>query len=121
MEQLKTNCTEKNLWECIIAFQEYPFYTISGLPFSYQLKIGKNGMYTKELFISRTEHSKSLAWSSVLYAFRAAQERQEMVFSKPKQIADVRGISYTYSILWQFGIIQVPEDVVAKLQSGRKL
>lgn len=30
VENLQENCTEENLWKCIVAFQEYPFYTACG-------------------------------------------------------------------------------------------
>ena len=30
--------TDGHLWDCIVAFQNYPFYTVCGLPFSYTLK-----------------------------------------------------------------------------------
>lgn len=112
--------TEEHLWECIVAFQSYPFHTISGLPFSYTLKTGRNGEYTKELFIDRRENSKSLAWSSVRMAFQKALEKKGAVFSRPKELADVRGVSYTFSLFWRFGIITVPEDAVAKLKGRRK-
>lgn len=114
-KKFKEDCTEENLWKCIIAFQAYPFYTVSGLPFSYTLKIGRNGEYTKELFIDRRENSKSLAWSSVKIAFEKAMEKPFTVFNRPKAIADVRGISYSYSLLWRFGVIRVPEEVEKKL------
>ena len=91
VNDLRENCTEDNLWRCIIAFQEYPFYTISGLPFTYTLKTGRRGGLTKELFIDRRENSKSLAWSSVKIAFERAIESKDTVFSRPKEIADVRG------------------------------
>ena len=52
--------TDGHLWDCIVAFQNYPFHTVSGLPFSYTLKKGRNGEYTKKLFIDRREKSKSL-------------------------------------------------------------
>lgn len=116
VQKLQENCTEEYLWKCIIAFQRYPFYTSSGLPFTYTLKIGRSGGYTKELFIDRRESSKSLAWSSVRLAFTKAMQNRETVFTRPKEIADVRGISYSYSLLWHFGIIKVPEKVAAKLQ-----
>ena len=64
VNDLRENCTEDNLWRCIIAFQEYPFYTISGLPFTYTLKTGRRGGLTKELFIDRRENSKSLGGQS---------------------------------------------------------
>ena len=44
------------------------FKTYSGLPFTYEIRKGRSGEYTKELWIDRREKSKSLAWSSVLLA-----------------------------------------------------
>lgn len=121
VENLKENCTEENLWKCIVAFQGYPFYTASGLQFSYKLKIGRNGGYTKELLIDRRENSKSLSWSSIRLAFEKALEKAKnakkdvALFTRPKEIADVRGVSYSYSLLWRFGMINVPGDVAGKL------
>ena len=112
--------TEGHLRDCIVAFQNYPFHTVSGLPFSYTLKKGRNGEYTKELFIDRRENSKSLAWNSVRMVFRKALEQQGTVFTRPKELADVRGVSYTFSLLWRFGMISVPEEVEKKLKGNRK-
>ena len=50
-----------------------------------------NGDYTKELFIDRRENSKSLAWSSIKIAFNKALEKSGTVFTRPKELADVRG------------------------------
>lgn len=33
----------------------------------------------------------------------------------PKELADVRGASYSFSLLWRFGVIRVPDEVEAKL------
>lgn len=112
--------TEEQLWNCIVAFQNYLFHTVSGLPFSYFLKAGRNGEYTKELFIDRRENSKSLAWSSVRMVFQKAMEQQGTVFVRPKELADVRGVSYTFSLLWRFGMISVPKEVERKLKGIRK-
>ena len=112
--------TDGHLWDCIVAFQNYPFHTVSGLPFSYTLKKGRNGEYTKELFIDRRENSKSLAWSSVRMVFERALGQQGTVFTRPKELADVRGVSYTFSLLWRFGMISVPEKVEKKLKGNRK-
>ena len=57
--------TEEALWDCVVAFQEFEFHTYSGLPYSYHMKYGRSGTYTKELWIDRREKSKSLVWSSV--------------------------------------------------------
>ena len=47
--------SEENLWQTVIAFQDYPFKTATGLPFQYKLKVGKNGEYNRELLIDRRE------------------------------------------------------------------
>lgn len=69
LERLHSEKSVEALWNAVVAFQEYRFRTYSGLVFSYRLKKGREGAYTKELFIDRCEKSKSLAWSSVLLAF----------------------------------------------------
>ena len=114
VEVLKENKSEKQLWECIELFQGYPFRTVTGLKYSYILKKGRNGNYTKELFIDRRESSKSLAWSSILLAMQKVDP--DIVYEKPKAIGDIRGISYIYPMLWRFGIISVPEEVEQKLR-----
>lgn len=120
VDLLMTAPTEEHFWDCIVIFQKYPFHTVSGLPFSYSLKVGRNGEYTKELFIDRRENSKSLAWSSVRMVFQKALERQGALFLRPKELADVRGVSYTFSLLWRFGMITVPEEVERKLKGNKK-
>ena len=107
VEILTAAPTEDHLWGCIVAFQHYPFRTITGLPFSYTLKIGRNGKYTRELFIDHRENSKSLAWSSVRMAFEKAAEMEGAVLMRSKEMADVRGVSYSFSLLWRFGLITV--------------
>jgi len=112
--KLKEEPTEENLWQCIIAFQAYPFFTASGLPFTYELKLGRNGEFTKELFVDRMANSKSLTWSSVRIAFERAREQSGIV-ERPKALGDIRGISYVYSLLWRFGMIAVPEKIAEKM------
>ena len=43
VRKVKEHPSEDNLWQAIIAFQEYPFRTATGLPFRYKIKIGKDG------------------------------------------------------------------------------
>ena len=78
------------MWQAVIAFQDYPFKTATGLPFRYKLKVGKNGEYNRELLIDRREKSKSLAWSSVVLAFENGKRISEEV-KKPKTLGDIRG------------------------------
>lgn len=53
--------TEEALWDCVVAFQEFEFHTYSGLPYSYHMKYGRSGTYTKELWIDRREKVKALS------------------------------------------------------------
>ena len=69
--------TEEALWDCVVAFQEFEFHTYSGLPYSYHMKYGRSGTYTKELWINRREKSKSLVWSSVRSAYQKVLELQQ--------------------------------------------
>ena len=107
VEKLQEQPDPEHLWECILAFQGYEFRTISGLPFTYQLKKGKNGNLTKALWIDRRKNSKSLAWSSVLKAFEKTEGRPVVV--RPKALGDIRGVSYLYGIFYRFGLIEMPE------------
>ena len=115
---LHENHDEQHLWDCIVAFEGYPFQTISGLPFSYQLKTGRNGELTKELWIDRRENSKSLAWSSVLLAYKNI-ERIGVVVDRPKALGDIRGVSYIYGMFYRFGLIEVPDKVKEKMKKGK--
>ena len=110
--------SEENLWQAVIAFQEYPFKTATGLPFRYKLKVGKNGEYNRELLIDRREKSKNLAWSSVVLAFENSKRISEEV-KKPKALGDIRGVSYIYPILWRFGLLRVPEAIEKKMGKQR--
>ena len=105
---LEKTMSEETLWECIIEYQNYLFHTASGLPFKYVIKTGRNGLYTKELIVDRREESKTLAWSSIVLAFKNAVAFDGIV-TKPKALGDIRGISYIYPIFYHFGLIQVPE------------
>ncbi len=115
IEELREIPTEENLWQVLIAFQGHSFYTVSGLPFQYTLKSGRNGELTKELWIDRRENSKSLAWSSVRLAFQNALKKKNEIIVRPKGLGDIRGVSYIYPIFWKIGMIQVPEKISAKL------
>lgn len=107
--------SEEDLWERIIAFQGVSFKTYSGLDFTYTLKKGRNGIYTKELWIDRRKNSKSLAWSSVRMAYRNIKEKGTMV-DRPKALGDIRGVTYIYGIFYRFKLIDVPEPVKEKMQ-----
>lgn len=123
------HCVEK-LWACIVAFQNTVMWTASGLPFQYKLKVGRNGHYTKELWVDRREDSKSLAFSSVKLAFFSLYpgnldelhkdtketHKYRTFVERPKALGDIRGVSYIYALFYNFGLIDVPDKFKANMQ-----
>ena len=109
---LQEETTEEKLWEAVLLFQNYPFRTATGLKFKYELKTGRNGTFTKELWIDRTE-GKSLVWSSVLVAFNRIEDGR--IYERPKDLSDSRGISYLFPIFYRFGLIEVDEKIKARM------
>lgn len=124
-------------WEAVLAFQDYPLRTVSGLPFSYRIKRKKNGEYSGEILVSRKEGSKTLTKSSVLLAFHTVLKRIETMppscgqesgkdileapeYSGPKAIGQIFGISYIYSLFWLLGLIKVPEKIGDRLSGTDK-
>lgn len=112
MKRWRVDPTEENFWGVVLAYAGIKFKTYSGLPFSYEIKKGKNGEYTKELWIDRREKSKSLAWSSIVLALGNIKEE---VVDRPKALGDIRGVTYIYGMFYQFRLIDVPDKVKEKM------
>ena len=112
MKRWRADPTEENFWRVVLAYAGVKFKTYSGLPFSYEIKKGRNGEYTKELWIDRREKSKSLAWSSVLLALKNIKGE---VVDRPKALGDIRGVTYIYGMFYRFGLIDVPDEVKEKM------
>ena len=120
MKRWKTDPTEENFWGVVLAYAGVKFKTYSGLPFTYEIKKGRNGEYTKELWIDRREKSKSLAWSSVLLALQNIKKVGEVV-DRPKALGDIRGVTYIYSLFLRFGLIEaVRNDKSQKAEKYQK-
>ena len=117
MKRWRDEPTEENFWGVVLAYTGVKFKTYSGLPFSYEIKKGRNGEYTKELWIDRRENSKSLAWSSVLLALKNIKEE---VVERPKALGDIRGVTYIYGMFYRFGLIDVPDEVKEKMGHPKK-
>ena len=115
MKGWRADPREENFWGVILAYAGVKFKTYSGLPFTYEVRKGRNGEYTKELWIDRREKSKSLAWSSVLLALENIKEIGEVV-DRPKALGDIRGVTYIYGMFYRFGLIDVPETVKEKMK-----
>lgn len=112
MKRWRTNPTEENFWGVVLAYAGVGFKTYSGLPFTYEVRKGRNGEYTKELWIDRREKSKSLAWSSIILALKNIKGE---VVDRPKVLGDIRGVTYIYGMFYRFGLIDVPDEVKEKM------
>ena len=112
MKRWRADPTEENFWEVVLAYAGVKFKTYSGLPFSYEIKKGRNGEYTKELWLDRREKSKSLAWSSIVLALKNIKGE---VVDRPKALGDIRGVTYIYGMFYRFGLIDVPDKVKEKM------
>ena len=112
MKRWRVYPTEENFWGVALAYTGVKFKSYSGLPFSYEIKKGRNGEYTKELWIDRREKSKSLAWSSIILVLENIKGE---VVEKPKALGDIRGVTYIYGIFYRFGLIDVSDEVKEKM------
>ena len=112
VQKLHEQPDEQSLWDCFILFRNYQFHTATGLKFMYEIKKGRSGIYTKELWIDRTE-GKSLVWSSVLLAFNRIENGR--TYERPKDLSDSRGISYLFPMFYRFGLIEVSDKVKVKM------
>ena len=112
MKRWRADPTEENFWKVVLAYAGVKFKTYSELPFSYEIKKGRNGEYTKELWIDRREKSKSLAWSSIVLALGNIKEK---VVERPKALGGIRGVTYIYGMFYRFGLIDVPDEVKEKM------
>ena len=117
VRKLRTEPTEEHLWEVVLLYNGVRFKTYSGLPFTYEIRKGRNGQYTKELWIDRRENSKSLAWSSVLLALGNIKQVGEVV-ERPKALGDIRGVTYIYGMFYRFGLIDVSDEAKEKMKKS---
>ena len=119
MKKLRAAPTEEHLWEVVLLYQKVRLITYSGLPFYYEIRKGRSGEYTKELWINRREKSKSLVWSSVRSAYQKVlelqQESEKPVVERPKALGDIRGITYIYGIFYEFALLEMPEKAKEKI------
>ena len=105
MKRWRADPTEENFWGVVVFYAGVRFKTYSGLSFTYEVRKGRNGEYTKELWIDRREKSKSLAWSSVLLALKNMKGE---VIDRPKALGNIWGVTYIYGMFCRFGLINVP-------------
>ena len=117
VRKLRTEPTEEHLWEVVLLYTGVRFKTYSGLPFTYEIRKGRNGQYAKELWIDRRENSKSLPWSSVLLALGNIKKVGEVV-ERPKALGDIRGVTYIYGMFYRFGLIGASDEAKEKMKKA---
>ena len=118
---------ETILWDAVVAYQNQPLRTLSGLEFSYTVKHKKNGEYSGELLVSRKETSKTLTRSSVMLAFHKVLEQIEITekdgtvlfappsYKGPKAVGQIFGISYIFSLFLEIGLIKTQTEISGKI------
>ena len=123
---------ETILWDAVVAYQNQPLRTLSGLEFSYTVKNKKNGEYSGELLVSRKETSKTLTRSSVMLAFHKVLEQIEVTekdgtvlfappsYKGPKAIGQIFGISYIFSLFLALGLIKTQKEISGKITKYKK-
>lgn len=70
VKKLRSSPTEENLWDVILIYTGVRFKTYSGLQFTYEVRKGRNGEYTKELWIDRRENVR--VWRGVRCCWHSA-------------------------------------------------
>lgn len=101
-------------WSTIIVYQGTKFKTVSGEVFSYKSSKSWKDTYILNLTINYEENIKSLAWEDVLLALKNIP-KIGTVIEKPEALGNIRNVTYIYSIFYQFGLIDVPEDLKEKM------
>ena len=107
MKRWRADPTEENFWGVVLAYAGVKFKTYSGLLFSYEIKKGRNGEYTKELWIDRREKSKSLAWSSIVLALGnikgedRASERPQKIGCYVQKSTVICAITEDVNLSWE--------------------
>lgn len=63
----------------------------------------------------KPEYNPELQFNNFLQELRDAYEEADSL----RSLADIRGVSYIYPILWRFGLIRVPEAIEKNMGKQR--
>lgn len=95
------------LWRAVLAYENCPMQTTSGLSFSYTFKPNRRGEKGNEILVSRKE--KTIARSSVEVALarvaELAQGHYPVRLATPKALG-VFGASYIYPLFIRLGLVE---------------
>ena len=107
MKRWRVDPTEENFWGVVLAYAGIQFKTYSGLPFSYQIKKGRNGEYTE----SRKRNTCELA-----SAF-CSPCRSILPCRQVRQVTNIYVLSFCVSSLSSFCILS--NSSISVLLAGR--
>ena len=102
MKRWRADPTEENFWGVVVAYAGVKFKTYSGLPFSYEIKKGRSGEYTKELWIDRREKSKRNACEPA--SVSCSQCRSILPCRQVRRVTNIYVLSFCVSSLSSFFI-----------------
>lgn len=74
---LKEAPSEENLWQAVMAFQDYPFKTVTGLPFQYTLKTGKTENGQKSYGSTAEKRAKVCRGAAWYWHLKTAGKQQK--------------------------------------------
>ncbi len=89
---------KEEVWQVLLAFEDYPFMTERGLRFRYNIK-------GNEIFFSRKEKSVTKSTVDLALENAIALQREGKIISGPKQL-QCFGASYLYPVFIRIGVIQ---------------
>lgn len=99
VEHLKQSEDSSVLWNTLLLFQSYPFYTAKGLKFTYTIKDG-------EMYVGRKD--KSITKATIDLAFQKALSLDGIVTDS--KMLGVFGASYLYPVFIMIGVIKFSVD-----------
>ncbi len=116
VDKLCIELDETVLFDAIVLFQNYPFYTLSGLPFEYRIKKCQDGLIDSVIEIKSNKFRMDLPWSVFMSAFDKALELRGEIIDNPGSLGDTKDVTYIFPIFYRLGLIEVPDQVAEKMQ-----
>ena len=104
VKRLASDMSEKAIWDAVVAFVKYPFHTVQGAPFYYEVIEKSEGEYTKGLVIKSRKEQKLLDWSIIWRAFTDAAGLKDKMADRSVLQSAIRW-EYIYAIFKRFGIV----------------
>ena len=97
VRKLRSEPTEEHLWEAVLLYSGVRFKTYSGLPFTYEIRKGRSGEYTKELWIDRRNSLIMLPVETGMGASPTTGYVDLWAYPKSSQKSD---LVLTYGLTW---------------------